>query len=245
MDAMWRTLGLQKLNNLIYIKLTFFSVGYQTYPSPNPTVRTIKVKTESEINKIIQDGHICDLLIYFHRSPLHHNLTFSAYFQCFMYGYILPLTLRNCEPNNNENYYTILRLPHISRNIYVYKRNAKNNSITRLEMVPLTVGEKWYLRLILYSEPVLSFKDARTVDGSLFQTFQEAALARKLVEDENEAIIAFQWATLHSTPPQLRTLFAIMTAQGFPTVKLYNDPQIRVKLLEDYLLDFDDNMRYI
>jgi len=75
-------------------------------------------------------------------------------------------------------------------------------------MVPLTVGEKWYLRLILYNHPVTSFNHARTIDEIVFQTFQEAALARNLVEDENEAKIAFQWATLHSSPPELRTLFA-------------------------------------
>jgi hypothetical protein len=112
-------------------------------------------------------------------------------------------------------------------------------------MVPLTIGEKWYLRLILYKQPVISFIDARTVDEITFQTFQEAALARKLVEDENEAAMSFQWATLHSSPPELRTLFAIMTSQGFPTVKIYNDPELRMKLMEDYFIDFNSNMRYV
>jgi len=111
-------------------------------------------------------------------------------------------------------------------------------------MVPLTIGEKWYLRLILYNQPVFSFKDAKTVDGVTFQTFQEAALARKLVEDENEATIAFQWSALHSSPPELRVLFVIMTSQGFPTVNIYNDPELRIKLMEDYLLDFNNNTRY-
>jgi len=111
-------------------------------------------------------------------------------------------------------------------------------------MVPLTIGEKWYLRLILYSHPVISFKDARTFEGIIFQTFQESALARKLVEDENEAIIAFQWASVHSSPSELRTLFVIMTSQGFPTVKIYNDTELRIKLMEDFLLDFNNNMRY-
>jgi len=112
-------------------------------------------------------------------------------------------------------------------------------------MVPLTIGEKWYLRLILYNNPVISFKDARTVNGVLFQTFQEAALARNLVEGENEAKVAFQWATLHSSPPELRTLFAIMTTQGFPTVKIFNAPELRMKLMEDFLIDFNNNIRYI
>jgi len=208
-------------------------------------VRIIKVKTEHEINKIIQDGHICDLLIYFNRSQLHQHLTYPNFFQCFTYSYILPVKLRNYEPNNEDNYYIKIRLPNIRKEVYIYKRNATKISITRLEMVPLVIGEKWYLRLILYSQPVLSFKDARTVNGITFQTFQEAALARKLVEDENEATTAFQWALLHSSPEELRTLFVIMTAQGFPTVKLYNDPEMRMKLMEDFLLDYNNNMRYV
>jgi hypothetical protein len=134
-------------------------------------------------------------------------------------------------------------MPHSSKNYYLYTRNQRYKSITRLQMVPLTVGEIWYLRLILYSQPVLSLEDARTVEGITFQTFQEAALARKLVEDENEATMAFQWATVHSSPPELRTLFVIMTSQGFPTVKIYNDPELRIKLMEDYLLDFNNNTR--
>lgn len=110
-------------------------------------------------------------------------------------------------------------------------------------MVPLTLGEIWYLRLILYSQPVISFKDARTVDGITFKTFQEAALARRLVEDENEANITFQWATMNSTPNELRTLFVIMTSQGFPTVNIYKDDEFRIKMMEDYMLDFNGNLR--
>jgi len=218
-------------------------LGYQTYPSPTPSVRIIKIKTENEMNKIIQDGHICDLLIYFHRPSTLHNLTYPALFQKYTYSLKLPAQYRNTEVNNSGSHYFIIHMPHSSKNYYLYTRNQRFKSITRLQMVPLTKGEIWYLRLILYSQPVLSFKDARTVEETTFQTFQEAALARKLVEDENEATTAFQWATLHSSPPELRTLFVIMTDQGFPTVKIYNDPELRMKLMEDYLLDFNNNTR--
>ena len=164
-------------------------------------------------------------------------------FQNYNYSQKLPSRNNHLENNNEEYSYFSVNLPHISKTYYLYKRNPRFKSITRLEMVPLTVGEKWYLRLILYKHPVISFKDARTVDEIVFQTFQQAALARKLVDDENEAIIAFQWATHDSSPHELRTLFAIMTSQGFPTVKIYNDPQLREKLMEDFLLDFDNNIR--
>jgi len=245
MDAMWRTLGKCNLSIINYYNTTVnvMYLGYQTYPSPCPSVRIIKIKTENEINKIIQDGHVCDLLIYFHRPSILHNLTYPAFFQIYIYNLKLPSQYRNNDVNNSESHYFTIYMPHMFKNFYIYTRNQIKKNITRLEMVPLTVGEKWYLRLILYSQPVLSYKDARTVEGTTFQTYQEAALARKLVEDENEATTAFQWATLHSSPPELRTLFVIMTSQGFPTVKIYNDPELRIKLMEDYLLDFNDNTR--
>ena len=64
-----------------------------------------------------------------------------------------------------------------------------------------------------------------------------------LCNDADEAKIAFQWASIDSTPAELRSLFAILTSQGFPTVTIYNDLEMRLKLMEDYLLDFNNNMR--
>jgi len=197
------------------------------------------------MNKIIQDGHVCDLLIYFNRPSTLHQYTYPVFFQHYNYSNKLPATYRNISTNIEELLYHTISLPHSSKIYYLYKRNLSLKSITRLEMVPLTVGEKWYLRLILYNNPVTSYKNARTIDDIVFQTFQEAALARNLVEDENEAKISFQWATLNSSPPELRTLFAVMTSQGFPTVKIYNDPELRMKLMEDFLLDFHNNIRYL
>ena len=83
MDAMWRTLGKCNfsINNIANINVNVMYLGYQTYPSPTPSVRIIKIKTENEMNKIIQDGHVCDLLIYFHRPSILHNLTYPALFQ--------------------------------------------------------------------------------------------------------------------------------------------------------------------
>jgi len=248
MDAMWRTLVKLILSTIIddttyYCSFYKYILGYQTYPSPIPSVIIIKIKTENEMNKIIQDGQVCDLLIYFYRPSSLQSLTYPALFKLYLYSIKLPAQYRNIEPNNAELTHFAIDMPHMGKTFYLYKRNRNFKSITRLEMVPLTIGEKWYLRLILYRMPVVSFKDARTVDGMIFQTFQEAALARKLVEDENEANIAFQWATLHSSPPELRTLFVIMTSQGFPTINIYNDLELRMKLMEDYLIHFNNNMR--
>lgn len=59
-------------------------------------------------------------------------------------------------------------------------------------MVPLTIGEKWYIRLILYNKPVKSFKVAKSIDGITYQTFQQVALSAKLICEKYKATIAFQ-----------------------------------------------------
>jgi len=244
---MWRTLG-NLFIYIIYIKTCskyglFQHIGYQTYPSPNPTVRVIKIKTEYEMEKITNDNKVCDQHIYFNRPSNLYPLTFTTFFQLYNYGTKLPRHHMNIIQNDEESSYYSIFITHMSKNYFVYKRNENCKNITRLEMVPLTVGEKWYIRLILYNKPVVSFKDARTIDGITYPTFQQAALAAGLVEDENEATTAFQWATVYSTPSELRTLFIIMTTQGFPTLKLYNDISLRIKLMDDFLLDFNNNER--
>jgi len=60
-------------------------------------------------------------------------------------------------------------------------------------------------------------------------------LAARFVEDENEALIAFQWAVEFSSPAELRSLFVIMTTQGFPTLSIYQNIDLRKKLMEDIL----------
>ena len=187
------------------------------------------------------DGKVCDLHIYFNRPSSLRNLTYAIFFQKFNYGVKLPVNYQNTLNISQQVY--VITLPHISKRYYIYKRNENLKIITRLEMVPLTIGEKWYIRLILYNKPVNSFKDAKTIDEITYQTFQQAALAARLVDDKNEAPIAFQWATQNSTPYELRTLFVIMTSQGFPTLKLYNDVTLRIKLMEDYMITFGQNQR--
>lgn len=196
------------------------------------------------MDKIIHDNKICDIHVYFNRPSILSNLTYTKFFQQYTYSNKCPTRFNTMEINNNDSshIFKINMLP-LSKTIFLFKRNEKSKSITRLEMVPLTIGEKWYLRLILYSRPVLTFKDARTVNGITYSTFQLAALAAHLVDDENEVTIAFQWAILSSTPSELRTLFVIMTTEGFPTAKLYEDLNLRTKLMEDFLIDNANNIR--
>jgi len=223
MDAMWRVLG------------------YQTYPSPTPTVCVIKVKLENDVKKLLNEGKVCDLLIYFKRPLPLKPLLYTEFFKIYKHGSKLPLKYHNNTNLLNVEYFTITISELSRRNnqstlYYIYKRNNVN-SITRLEMLPITSGEIWYLRLILYRVPIDGFIDAKCFENVSYNSYQLAAIARGLVKDHNEAITAFEMVMYTSTPAELRTLFITLTIEGFPTLSIYNN-EICLELM---VRDFDYN----
>jgi len=76
-------------------------------------------------------------------------------------------------------------------------------------------------------------------------TFQEACMYSGLLHDLKEAIKCFEDSMITSTPWQLRNLFITQTIQGFPTVKIYNDPVKRRAMSLDYIFHHQqgDNCR--
>lgn len=217
------------------------SIGYHTYPSPKPSVQVIKIKTEAEVSNIIQQKQICDLQIYFLRPYTLYNLLYCDFFQKYTYGKVLPNKFKNTNINNSNPQYFDIYVSYLSTKYFIYEKESSYSCITRIEMVPLTIGEKWYLRLLLLHLPAISFKDIKTYENKLYETYQSAALAAKLVEDENEALTAFEWALNYSTPAELRNLFVIMTTQGFPKVNIFGNDILRRRLMEDFLFDEGSN----
>ncbi|THH16004.1 hypothetical protein EW146_g4565 [Bondarzewia mesenterica] len=90
-------------------------------------------------------------------------------------------------------------------------------------MVPFNAGDVFYLRLILLHTPAQSFLDARTVHGTIHDTFHDAAKALLLVNDANEGLLALEEAvdSLH-TPTQLRFLFIRIIIEGFLALPLWD-----------------------
>jgi len=82
-----------------------------------------------------------------------------------------------------------------------------------MEMLYITAGEIWYLRLLLLHCACVSFVDLRTVDGVTHRTFQEAAIAIGLVKSQNEVLLSFRDVMHISTPREKRGLFFTLTMQ--------------------------------
>lgn len=95
--------------------------------------------------------------------------------------------------------------------MHVILRHHKNPHITRLQPVRLSLGDIFYLRVLLQTRPARSFEELRTVDRVLYPSFQDACIALNLFSDETEAEYCFTEAvqSLH-TPYQMRLLLIHM-----------------------------------
>lgn len=78
-------------------------------------------------------------------------------------------------------------------------------------------GERYFLRMLLYNVPSpTSFEDLRTYQGILHPTFQDACLARGLLESDDEWDICLAEAGFIQTGFQLRSLFAMILINNSP-----------------------------
>lgn len=93
----------------------------------------------------------------------------------------------------------------------------KGFALGRMYFIPPTGGERFYLRTLLaVVKGPRSFDDLRTYNGSIYGTFQEACLARGLLEDDSEWRQCLEEAAQMQTGSHLRQLFS--------TLLLFCDP---------------------
>jgi len=100
------------------------------------------------------------------------------------------------------------------------KKINPNPSRTRIGMIRILAGELWYLRQIMLKYPITSWKDAETHNEILYNSFQEAAVARGLVVDKRGGEIVFEEMVLFLTPPELRGFFVMLTINGYSTLSM-------------------------
>lgn len=211
MDAMWRVLG------------------YRTYPSPTPKVRTIKAMLPDVSNNFRRKQKLSDLEIYFARPSELHHLKYVDFNKEFIGYYKLPVT----SARDPTSYYTI-QLPDQARPLYICKRSDRIRTIVRMEMLYPSAGEVWYLRQLLLHKPFASYSDVKIFQGVTFRSFQESALAYGIVTEAREALLCFRESMLTSTPSELRFLFSMLTIEGFPTHPIFYDDVCFDAMTEDY-----------
>lgn len=92
-----------------------------------------------------------------------------------------------------------------------WKPRKKGFAIGRVTYVTISTGALYYLRVLINRRRgPTSYNDLKTVDGVLYETFQDACYAMGLLDDDKEYIESIREASEWGSGHFLRKLFAIM-----------------------------------
>ena len=109
---------------------------------------------------------------------------------------------------------------------YCYPRLAESRRLVRLQRVPRTAGHTFYLRMLTKHVPARSWDDFLTVGGEKKATFEESCRARGLLNDDAEArSILHEAVDEGDAPVQVRSLFAMLTLEGYPMASILADDE--------------------
>jgi hypothetical protein len=209
------------------------------------------------LKSISDEGKISDLDIYFKRPKCLANFKYTEFYDNYDYSYSFPKKYEHIYENradhNNINNYvfdmseeclTILSSSKIKKLLYIYKRLNPNDSICRMSMVYIYMGEIYYLRLLLLTVPAFGYDDLLTYNGTKYSLFQNSAFARQLITNENLGLDTFKEASNFSTPSERRNLFVMLTLQGYPTLCIFENEDMLKLLYEDYFNDFTNHLTF-
>ena len=202
--------------------------GYQNYPASTPSAKLIKAKLPYVVEDLAKDSKTCDMAIYFARpnNDEMQDLKYTDFFTKYDYK---PKPPKYAE---NNCYEIIVH----NKPMYIYETRSKH--IVRMGGVPFGAGEIFWLRLLLYKRAAYNYLELRTVENHVCVTFQEAALRLKYTEESAVSESMFIECIIDSSPHELRMLFTNMTLQGFPTLHIYNNPELRRHMCSDF---FENN----
>jgi hypothetical protein len=120
-------------------------------------------------------------------------------------------------------------------------RTNRKKVVARMYNVNPSEGERYYLRILLcHIKGPTSFTDLRTYNGVIYPNYKDAAIARGLLEDDNEWINCLNEACLSASPNQLRFLFATILNFGNPRACKNLWDRFYPQLSEDSLIS-DEN----
>jgi hypothetical protein len=225
---------------LCSMECTWRALGYQTYPASWPSVRLIKPKLPAVTSFIQKTDKCCDMTVYFNRPQGFGfpDLKYTEFFTYWESSYIVPPRFGAVDKeltNPVEGLFKLV-LPGVKRAVWLYSRAKPADSICRMSSIFIQAGEIWYLRLILLHFACDSFEDAISWMGIVYPTFQHSAIARRLFEGTDEAVHSFEESIKYSTPRMLRSLFVLLTLQGFNSLSILDNPPMHNAMMKDFLV---------
>jgi ATP-dependent DNA helicase PIF1 len=206
----------------------WIALGFQTYPTPIPSVTTLYPRDETFVNFHNSQGRICDIGVYLERPVDDFHLTFTEWFSTYSYSLKRP-TRRNEQYTEKEML--------CGKSIFISERSQTRKPIVYMYKFSSSIGEAFYLRMLLKRVPTTSFGYLKIVNNVELETYQQSAIARGFVEDYNELKEIFDEIILESNPKNRRATFALLTLQGYLTRQLYSEHFYKNALIQDFVED--------
>lgn len=117
---------------------------------------------------------------------------------------------------------------------HTVRRRTRGEKVARLRTVRPGLGEVFYIRLLLLHHAARSYEDLRTINGVTYTTFQHAAQAAGLLQEDEEGRLAMEDAIAeYKSASQLRFLFVLLITEGASAVELWD--RFKDNLSLDYL----------
>lgn len=219
MDAMWRLLA------------------FQTYPASDPPVVGIKVRLPGFLQDYTQKKLLCDLHVYFARPGQLHLLTFEEMFTRYIvYRKEPSIAWKNKHRDVDNSHFLLHTLTGIYgvNPVYIQLRDPTKPVFCRLHTVAYSSGELWFERLLLKLYAFRTLADLYSYDDIIYDTFQQACIARGCANDILECLACFEDSVLDGdrSPRELRSLFVALSINGFPVHVIYDNLVLRETMFE-------------
>ena len=198
------------------MEAAWFTMGYTTFPPSFPGVEQLSI---FEATASDQRRGSSTLSKYFARphGPDYDNLLYHHFFERYCMSTVLPGHARQAN--------TYGEMVVGNRTYYCWRPVRRGVRLFRLASIYPSVGEVFFVRLMLLHKPARDMRNLKTVHGVQYHTTQEAAKAMGLIENDNETYNTLVDALAGGSPAALRRMFACMTMHGFPTAPIfYADP---------------------
>ena len=126
---------------------------------------------------------------------------------------------RNDESANNMLYMEIPDRYVWSKTNYEWTLRKQNEVITRLHWIHPANKELYHLRMLLLNvRGATSFEDLRTVDGEVFDTYTDAAVAANLIDNDLQWNTCLEEALAIELPHRVRFLFSMICIHCTPVL---------------------------
>ena len=124
---------INRISKYITVVAIWRTLGNQTYPSPDPSVFEVKVKTPEDVELLLQKEKASDFIIYLNRRRTDVQLKYPEFFKKYAWSYKKPAKY------NDLTCYTI-QIPRIAKPIYISQRDSNRRCITRIGMLHPTAA---------------------------------------------------------------------------------------------------------